>query len=478
MTYTKQTWSDNNPAYPASAARFAYMEQGIADAANGFPAASGDTSGATDYTALQAILTAGKTIKFQPGVTYYINQTLAVTAGSTAGWDMPDDTTLVWAGASGGSVFSTPTYSGTSMLPYYGSLKGGVIIYPMAKITAATKVVYIAQPSPRAISTRIKTDNELSNVFVAGSCGYVLDSNWNPGNPIIFTGYVNGQFDKLIYCRCSHVKFIGVGLAFGNDGIVFDDDSLATAAPPINCEIIGAHTWKMVNSMARLTKCGSVAIIGGSLEQGSGGGFSGSAAWVYADTTFNTRAYVVAPWYVGGTATIGTTLKHFGSGGIRWMDMQNQLDAVYAGTAGTGVPVKQGTFFLGALPFRSQSGGVAVAVNSDVIVVSPGAFSMSSLVNGDNVVVQFIGSVACPSGANPVNFKLWQGTVAQTEGSAPASSPTQLGDTIQVTPSTTAVPVVMSAVVNTSATRFYAVSAASPNAVSVNVKGVLRIQPF
>jgi hypothetical protein len=34
MTYTKQTWSDNNPSYPASAARFDHIEQGVYDAQN------------------------------------------------------------------------------------------------------------------------------------------------------------------------------------------------------------------------------------------------------------------------------------------------------------------------------------------------------------------------------------------------------------------------------------------------------------
>ena len=32
MTYTKQTWSDNNPSYPGSAARFTHMEDGILNA--------------------------------------------------------------------------------------------------------------------------------------------------------------------------------------------------------------------------------------------------------------------------------------------------------------------------------------------------------------------------------------------------------------------------------------------------------------
>jgi hypothetical protein len=35
MTYTKQTWSDNNPSYPASAARFDHIEQGVYDAHQG-----------------------------------------------------------------------------------------------------------------------------------------------------------------------------------------------------------------------------------------------------------------------------------------------------------------------------------------------------------------------------------------------------------------------------------------------------------
>lgn len=32
MSYTKQTWSDNNAAYPASASRFSHIEDGIATA--------------------------------------------------------------------------------------------------------------------------------------------------------------------------------------------------------------------------------------------------------------------------------------------------------------------------------------------------------------------------------------------------------------------------------------------------------------
>jgi hypothetical protein len=51
MTYTKQTWSDNNPAFPASAARFDHLEQGVYDAGTTLAVAADQTA---DYTLVAA----------------------------------------------------------------------------------------------------------------------------------------------------------------------------------------------------------------------------------------------------------------------------------------------------------------------------------------------------------------------------------------------------------------------------------------
>jgi hypothetical protein len=50
MTYTKQTWSDNNPLFPASAARFDHIEQGVFDAHNQSSQLLLGTAQTTDYT--------------------------------------------------------------------------------------------------------------------------------------------------------------------------------------------------------------------------------------------------------------------------------------------------------------------------------------------------------------------------------------------------------------------------------------------
>lgn len=74
MTYTKQTWADNNPSFPASAARFGHMEDGI-EAAHAIQvvneavnpldtqyAGGAATDGVSDSTAaLQAAITAAVT---------------------------------------------------------------------------------------------------------------------------------------------------------------------------------------------------------------------------------------------------------------------------------------------------------------------------------------------------------------------------------------------------------------------------------
>jgi hypothetical protein len=75
MTYTQQTWADNNPTYPASAARFAHIEQGVYDANQGVNLLTASTtvagSAAGNATALAADIatasTTGQTIYLPEG---------------------------------------------------------------------------------------------------------------------------------------------------------------------------------------------------------------------------------------------------------------------------------------------------------------------------------------------------------------------------------------------------------------------------
>jgi hypothetical protein len=117
MTYTKQTWSDNNPAFPASAARFDYIEQGIYDAHNSIAnvlyvkeyGAVGD--GSTDDTAaIQAALNAmvdRTTLVFERGKTYSVSNLV-----------LPNLTYLTLQG-NGAKIISNGTGDSTYLIASY-----------------------------------------------------------------------------------------------------------------------------------------------------------------------------------------------------------------------------------------------------------------------------------------------------------------------------------------------------------------------
>jgi hypothetical protein len=115
MTYTPQTWHDNDPATPLSAARLTVMETGIATASLGWfnvkdPAYGAVGDGvADDTTALQAAITAAQTagggVVYIPEGVYKITAALTVTAPNVhligAGWDQATLTSgsIIKAGA-------------------------------------------------------------------------------------------------------------------------------------------------------------------------------------------------------------------------------------------------------------------------------------------------------------------------------------------------------------------------------------------
>lgn len=84
MAYTEQTWQDNNPAYPVSAARMAHIESGLGTVTNGLQVALiGSSNGTDDSGAINTLLTANDYIVGALGTTYTITNPINLPAGTT-----------------------------------------------------------------------------------------------------------------------------------------------------------------------------------------------------------------------------------------------------------------------------------------------------------------------------------------------------------------------------------------------------------
>ncbi len=291
------------------------------------PAPSGDVTGATDTPLLAALLAAGYEIQFPANATYYINATLTLSGSN--GWVMPDSTQLVWAGAAGGKVASTVPFSSIYQAAYTGRLKGGSITYPYAKITAATKVIYIAQPQPAELSTNLNTDHASWATYppIAGSYGYALDGNSNPG-PFTISASVAMQVQYQIWVGCSHVQLIGCSGAYGQHCITFDNDSLGSSIPPINCTIVGAHAYQNSGSLIHGKYFTDVTSLGGTNEPGAP--TANTAVFCLIENTANGFMTLI-----GGECLANGRITNYSTTGlVRFINTQDSNDALSVGSAG------------------------------------------------------------------------------------------------------------------------------------------------
>jgi hypothetical protein len=295
------------------------------------PTASGDTTGATDTAAINILLSLGYVVTLPAGH-YYINAPLKLAGNNGLSMAPSDATVLEWVGAAGGSVLSTAAFTSPSQAAFWGVVEGGEIHYPYAKITSSTKVVYIAQPNPsRTLTTTIRTDytDVSTHAPVAGSAGWVLDGNSNPG-PFSISSKIIGQFDKQIWARTSHLVAIGCQGAYGNDLIVFDNDALGSSTAPMNCSVIEPHTFLNQRSAVRLIAALHVNILSGVYESAtstSPGGF------LYCDSTFTGSAMMQNI----NQFTTNPRIVHYGTGSVRFLNVQDGWDATFVGNSSTGV---------------------------------------------------------------------------------------------------------------------------------------------
>jgi hypothetical protein len=125
MTYTLQTWTDNDPTTPLSAARLTHIEQGIGGLDVNLPiitvqGAGIDNTGVSDSaTAIQSLITgaAGKIVYFPPG-TYKINTQISIPTGTKIRGAGMSLVTIDGTGITNQTAFfkASGTFTGTTSL--------------------------------------------------------------------------------------------------------------------------------------------------------------------------------------------------------------------------------------------------------------------------------------------------------------------------------------------------------------------------
>lgn len=262
MSYTAQTWADNDATKPVSAARMNYIEAGIAAVANGgsqpvlAPAPSGDTTGATDTAALQAAITSAlstgsKLVTSDNGLTpYYINAPLVITppASSPDGYAYMDwehhgyaQQSIVWAGGNGGTMLSA-----------VGWKRSRITGLKLAATTASSIIFWDVDVTAAHPSTSFLSWYDCTTILGTGTsnvgwrmghtsggaadisfiswfnCDAVADSSVPAGT----IGWVNESSNGLnwswfgggaYYCAkaFTNVSTAGAGSAVGNDAMFF-----------------------------------------------------------------------------------------------------------------------------------------------------------------------------------------------------------------------------------------------------------------
>lgn len=397
------------------------------------PLPSGDMTGATDTAAVSALLDDGALVVLPDVTNYYFNAVLPLHVGTGNGMRMGAETLLHWVGAAGGAMFATEPFAGANQDAWRGTLEGGVIRYPYDKIVAGSPVVYIAQPYPRwPITTKIDTNVTVfdagSHPVIAGSVGYDLDGNTSPG-PFTISAAVIGQFDTQILVRTSHVNAIACQGAYGNDLIRVDDDSLSSAVPPVDVQIVGPHAFKNQGSVVRLTRASQVTTIGG-LNEIDGGD---TAVFLHADSTFNGFALVLNPYAFGNAR-----LKHYGTGSVRLANQQDGYDATFTGHA-SGVPIPRSQVQKTITgPFGDWSNS---STGSDLAAVVVGPIASSI---GGRFKVRYIGNARNSLAANGFVVRVYQCSAVSVGNAIPGGATQIAGLGISsVTTADEGVPVVL-----------------------------------
>lgn len=235
-------------------------------------------------------------------------------------------TTIRFSGTAGGRVITTAAFTSTTQAAWTGGLRDFRIVYPLAKITAATKVVYLAQPfAPVDISI---VSESASESFVSGSVGIDLDGCSNPGAMTV-NAVVQAQFESAVKVRANHVTIFGQG-AYCGSFVDVDADSLdSVAGPPYNVNVLGFHSFHSGVAGIRIRRAHSVHVYSG-LNESPGG-----APDMRCESTFTSGEASIREVSNFGSSR----LVHYGVGGVVHVEStQNRERARYTGQA-SGTPV-------------------------------------------------------------------------------------------------------------------------------------------
>jgi hypothetical protein len=242
---------------------------------------SGDATGATDATNINAILSAGKVANLDG--TYYIDEALLL-AGAN-GLNCTPRTIINWTGAANTTAIGTVALTSNTQAPWTGMLSGGTLFYPIAQITEAMKCIYIALPYPsETITMAVSTGASESDQgdWVSGAYAYDLDGCANPGI-VRINANVYGIFQAGFRVRCNHVTIDSCGSGVGAHHVEVDEDTTSFGSP-LNVTLIGSnHAFRNSVSFLHLIKAYQVTVECGYNESGSGGS---SNVVVLAESTF------------------------------------------------------------------------------------------------------------------------------------------------------------------------------------------------
>ena len=244
--------------------------------------ASGDATGATDATNINAVLSARAVANLDG--TYYINTKLLL-AGAN-GLNMTARTVINWTGATNATAIGTAALS-TNPAAFAGVLTGGVLFYAKAKITSAMTCVYIALPyCQQTITMAVSTGAVQSDQGspISGAYAYDFDGCANPGPFRVFTN-VYGRFQAGFRVRANHVTLDTCGSGVGGHHVEIDQDSVAFSANgPLNVTLVGGnHGYLNSASFLHLIKANAVVVNGGYNESGPS---QTSNVVVLAESTF------------------------------------------------------------------------------------------------------------------------------------------------------------------------------------------------
>lgn len=259
MAYSVQTWADNDPRYPVSAARMQHIESGIDAVANGGSLTYvGAPTGGDDTTLIQnAINAAPGEVWLQAGATYLLTGTTGLTIDPTVNRLRGAATKIDCSGMTGGTALTIKSNNQGLNSAGKGGFEG-IELYGPGKTSGVTGVATLGASGTNQnailFSCLRSTVHNFQIGISEGNYAWAIDfwglTVYDCANLIDNAACTVTGGERMTFVGCSFFNATGIALnlasGFGDHefiGCSFDDTiaQLCALVGPGSCYLYGCH---------------------------------------------------------------------------------------------------------------------------------------------------------------------------------------------------------------------------------------------